>query len=282
LGQPFGDASILPTVSVSQLASREVKVCMTGDGADEVFSGYQRYQARLLYDVYLRLPRPFTALFEKALGLTQPSHSHHSQSIVRKAQLFMDLLKAFKLDSSYAGPRVLPLLDERYYFGDSIFSIFNRTNFEGFQDGVMQMMRQDMDAYLPQDILMKSDRASMLSSLELRSPFLDHELVEFAFSLPRNWHRSGALGKKIIRDAMAHQLPRSVWKKRKQGFSVPLGEWFLGGLGEIFMDMLLAVDVDDRLRSGCAAMLKDHQSGKKNNGIALWNFFSYLSWKTGS
>jgi len=280
LGQPFGDASILPTVSVAQLASKEVKVCMTGDGADEVFSGYQRYQARLLYDVYFRLPKPFTVLFERILGLTRPSHSHHSQSVVRKAQLFMDLLKAFKLDSSYGGPRVLPLLDEYHYFGSSIPSTFNRANFEGFEDAVMQVMRQDMDAYLPQDILMKSDRASMLSSLELRSPFLDHELVEFAFSLPRNWHRSGVLGKRIVRDAMAHKLPREVWKKRKQGFSVPLGEWFLGDLGGTFMEMLSAVDVDDRLRSGCAAMLKDHQSGKKNNGMALWSFFSYLSWKT--
>jgi len=281
LGQPFGDASILPTALLSKLASQQVKVCLTGDGADEVFSGYQRYQASLMYGFYLSVPRALRTVFEKSIKWLPASNEHHSQSILRKAQLFIDLANDSLGESYSMGPRVLSLGDEAHYFG-SVLRTADRhslaTN-RAFGDDVMSMMAEDVNNYLPQDILFKSDRASMASSLELRSPFLDHELLEFAFSLPRTWHRRGGRGKRILRESMSSYLPDLVWKKRKQGFSVPLGEWFMGSLGESFKEYILAADVDAAVRAGFLDMLNDHRARRKNHGIALWSFFTYLVWQ---
>jgi len=282
LGQPFGDASILPTALLSKLASKQVKVCLTGDGADEVLSGYQRYQARLMYGFYLSVPRALRAVFEKSLKLLPASHAHHSQSLLRKAQLFIDLANDSLGESYSLGPRVLSLGDEARYFGSALRSVDQDflTTKRAFGDDVMSMMAEDVNNYLPQDILFKSDRASMASSLDLRSPFLDHELVEFSFSLPRTWHRRGLRGKRILRESMSSYLPDSVWGKRKQGFSVPLGEWFLGALGESFKEHLLVADVETGVRAGFLDMLNDHRARRKNHGIALWSFFTYLVWQT--
>jgi asparagine synthase (glutamine-hydrolysing) len=281
VGQPFGDASLLPTALVSKLASKSVKVCLSGDGADEVLSGYQRYQARSMYQWYIRIPSSIRSLIRRSLKCFPASHKHHSRSVLKKAQLFVDLMERYERSNSYLVPKTLSPEDEF-----SLFPFLNQqkemedaTCLDGYFDDVLKMMACDLSIYLPQDILLKSDRASMANSLELRSPFLDYELVEFAFSLPRKWHRRGALGKCMLRDSMSSYLPDRVWGKRKQGFSMPLGGWFMGGLGDRLSVLAHDSTVDKEVSGGILKALQLHREREQDFSLFLWPMFSYLHWR---
>ena len=280
VGQPFGDASILPSALVSRLASKSVKVCLTGDGADEVLSGYQRYQARIMYQWYIRIPLRVRAMISKVVRNIPASHKHHSRSLLKKAQLFLELVERYEFSNSYLVPRVLSEEHERQFFPfiQQNRGIGDDTCFDGYLDDVLRMMASDIETYLPQDILLKTDRASMAHSLELRSPFLDHELVEFAFSLPRTWHRRGLKGKRLLRDSMHDYLPERIWNKRKQGFSMPLGHWFLGELGDQLLDMTSGVGLEPAIVTGIQQSLKVHRSREKDLSLFLWPMFTYLHW----
>lgn len=280
IGQPFGDASILPSALVSRLASKSVKVCLTGDGADEVLSGYQRYQARIMYQWYIRIPFSVRAMISRAVMKFPASHKHHSRSLLKKAQLFLELVERYECSNSYLVPRILSAEHERQFFPfiEHNKGIGDDTCFDGYLDDVLKMMVSDIETYLPQDILLKTDRASMAHSLELRSPFLDYELVEFAFSLPRSWHRRGFKGKRLLRDSMHDYLPERIWNKRKQGFSMPLGNWFLGELGDQLLDMTSGVCLNPEVSNGIQQSLKVHRSREKDLSLFLWPMFTYLHW----
>lgn len=280
-GQPFGDASILPCALAAKLASQNVKVCLTGDGADEVFCGYQRYQARILYSWYERIPRPLRSVLRRSIRQLPASHHHHSGSVLKKIQLFFDLMARYENGNDYLVPRVLMPEDEAI-----LFPLFMEESqylppiaLEGTLDDVLRMMVSDLTMYLPQDILFKTDRSSMAHSLELRSPFLDHELVEFALSLPRNWHRKRGQGKRIVRESMAEYLPDRIWRKRKQGFSMPLGEWFMGSLGDNLSSLCFADFVEPELSEGVLRALSWHREKRKDMSQFLWSTLTYMHWR---
>lgn len=281
VGQPFGDASLLPTSCAYSLAGEHVKVVLSGDGADELFSGYQRYQARLLVNYYLSLPASLRKIAEKALSLFDEPLGHHSSSLVKKAKLFVRYARQTNFEQSYVAPailsrndliRIAPDLSGR---GTKLAPSFEPRN----TDDVLGMMAQDALVYLPQDILTKVDRASMAHSVESRCPFLDADLVDLAFRLPRHWNRRGLKGKRLIRDTFPDYLPSKTWGKRKQGFSVPLSEWFNEDLG----DELLSL-VKDNKNSGLSApnievMLAKHRARNTDYSMSLWTIYSYLQWK---
>ncbi len=282
IGQPFADPSILPTAMACRLASSQVKVCLGGDGADELFSGYQRYQARLLSSWYRRLPLPLRNALAGMLAALPASHSHHSRSLVKKAQLFVRLVEQFGSLANRNTPRLLSSEAESGFFAGAFAEIDDSANtqvLDGDLDEVMAMMLDDLSVYLPQDILLKSDRASMAHSLELRSPFLDEKLVEFAFSLPRSWHRRGTRGKRMLRGACGGELPDFVWQKRKQGFAVPVGEWFLGATGAQLQAMLHDDLYPASIAAGVLQLLNAHRQRQADYGLALWSFYTYGYWK---
>jgi asparagine synthase (glutamine-hydrolysing) len=279
MGQPYSDASLLPTALVSKLASEHVKVVLSGDGADEVFSGYQRYQARTILRWYLQLPSPLRKYaFTFFQRFSTPS-AHHSRSLLKKANLFMEIAQTAE-NEVYFGPR---------YFSDVMLSqiapeIANRGNKPpsipeaNSEDEIHEMMMRDMHVYLPQDILTKVDRASMAYSLEVRTPFLDTDVVELAFSLPRVWHRSRFCGKKMLRLAFRDYLPNQIWSRRKQGFAVPLADWFRNKLGNELEKLVtnppLALN-----SSYINTLLTQHRSHKFDHSLRLWNVYVYLKWK---
>jgi asparagine synthase (glutamine-hydrolysing) len=141
-----------------------------------------------------------------------------------------------------------------------------------------QMMLSDALVYLPQDILTKVDRASMAYSLEVRSPFLDRQVVELAFALPLHWHRIGWLGKRMLRRNFYEVLPSHVWQRRKQGFAVPLNQWFRGGLQTILNDMLDQTNIPIN-KHFVQRMIAAHLDRRCNNGHRLWQLFIYLRWR---
>ncbi len=282
VGQPFADASILPTTLVSKIAANHVKVALSGDGADELFSGYQRYQARNILIWYSRLPKGLRHLAEKAVRALPEPTVHHSRSIVKKAHLFMDVVARQQAETPYFAPlmfdpvmlnNLAPGLEGK---GHTPPGIPEQTEL----DDIERMMFADSLIYLPQDILVKVDRASMANSLETRAPFLDRSVVELAFSMPRHWHRRGMSGKRMLREAFTDFLPASLWKRRKQGFGVPIHSWFRGGLG----DRLIALANENSDGPICpkvvSSVLAAHRHGGRDYGYRLWVLYSYLLWRS--
>ncbi len=281
VGQPFADSSLLPTFMVSQLAASKVKVALSGDGGDELFSGYQRYQARAILRWYLHLPKTLRRSAEKLIRSLPEPMAHHSRSIIKKAHLLQDIINRIEDETPYFAPVLYPHEQYASLFpsligqGKALPNLPRQEN----SDDIQQMMYADALIYLPQDILVKVDRASMGCSLETRAPFLDRDVVELAFSLPRHWHRSGFSGKKMLRQAFSDLLPANIWNRRKQGFGVPIHDWFRKELGQEFEE-LLAKDSGPINPAEALNLLRQHRQGERDHGYRLWSLYIYLLWKS--
>jgi asparagine synthase (glutamine-hydrolysing) len=278
-GQPFGDASVLPTALVSQLASEYVKVALSGDGGDELFSGYQRYQARVMLRWYTRLPAAVRKLIKRSVELFPEPQSHHSRSLLKKAHLFQHIIDREEREGPYVAPtaysnrelaELAPDLRGRGHAPPGLTEVSTL-------DDIQRMMALDALVYLPQDILAKVDRASMAYSLEARAPFLDSRLVTLAFSCPREWHRRWFSGKRMLTDVFSDLLPVSVRRRRKQGFGVPLGAWFNTILGEE-LKLLMSEASGPLRRQYVDHLLEEHRAGRRDHGQRLWNIYIYLIW----
>jgi asparagine synthase (glutamine-hydrolysing) len=278
-GQPFADVSLLPTAMVSELAASRVKVALSGDGGDELFSGYQRYTARIFLQWYSRLPRPILSSFSKLVRHWPEPVVHHSRSLLKKAHLFLDI----HARSSCETPYIAPVLYTDAEFAEIAPDLVGRGHqppgipAETGPNDLMRMMKADALVYLPQDIMTKVDRASMAHSLEARAPFLDRSVIELALTLPIHFHRRRMRGKRMLKDAFGSLLPAAIWQRRKQGFGVPIHGWFREDLDRRLIDLLgctcapIAADAVTR-------MLAQHQTGRRDNGYRLWNLYIYLLW----
>ena len=279
VGQPFADSSLLPTAMVSRVASRQVKVVLSGDGGDELFSGYQRYQARALLRWYARLPHILRKNIDRLIKSIPEPMAHHSGSLLKKAHLFLDIVNRENSTTPYVAP-VLYSKDDFELLAPELKKAGHTPPAlpaESREDSLLEMMAADALVYLPQDILVKVDRASMAYSLEARAPFLDHAVVELAFSIPRSWHRRGASGKRMLRETFRDLLPNLVWRRRKQGFGVPIHSWFRGDLAGILLDLLGQLKTPLEM-SYINQMLMDHRNGRRDHGNRLWNIYIYLRW----
>ena len=278
-GQPFADSSMLPTALLSQLTARHVKVALSGDGGDELFGGYQRYLARTLLRWYTRLPAELKKTARRTIGVFPEPGAHHSASLIKKAHLFVDASARMEDETPYIAPlaystvnlgRLLPDLCRQ---GHPPPMMPGESTLEDLQ----RMMVADALVYLPQDILAKVDRASMAFSLEVRSPFLDRRAVELAFAMPRQWHRWGFLGKRMLRNTFNDLLPSWVWRRRKHGFGVPLQRWFRSGmqsrLGDLLEETTSPLD-----RRFVRQMIVAHTAGRRDHGQRLWQLYIYLRW----
>ena len=280
VGQPFADSSILPTALVSELAARHVKVALSGDGGDELFSGYQRYQARVILRWYSRLPLPLRKSVAHLISALPEPMVHHSRSFLKKAHLFIRLAGQHRDETPYVAPRLFSeeeltlLIPELTGRGHQPAGLKHEETI----DGIQEMMVADALIYLPQDILVKVDRASMAYSLEARSPFLDRAVVELAFSLPREWHRRGFSGKRMLRESFPQLLPSKIWERRKQGFAVPVDAWFKGGLRHELQECLDGTDSPINA-SYVSSMLEENMAGRRDHGHRLWSVYIYLLWR---
>jgi len=280
IGQPFNDPSLLPTAKVSELAASHVKVALSGDGADELFSGYQRYQARAIMRWFTRLPAPLRNTALKAIRILPEPTVHHSRSILKKAHLFADIAQKYETDGPYVAPLQFDKDDLSHLIPDIHTRGHRAPNIpeETGHDDIMRMMVADSLIYLPQDILQKVDRASMAYSLETRAPFLDTRVIETAFSIPGRWHRHGLSGKRSLKSAFRNYLPQNIWNRRKQGFSLPVHEWFRSDLG-VQLEALLNENDGHLNADFINNLLKEHRSRQRDHGLRLWTIFVYLVWR---
>jgi asparagine synthase (glutamine-hydrolysing) len=280
--EPFGDSSALPTYLVSELAAGEVKVALSGEGGDELFGGYYTYVADLLAPRVGRL----ATLASPLIGALPSSD----------ARVGFDY-KAKRFVGAASNPD--PLL--RHLGWKEIFSTENRHALSGEGDSgwdpidlyreryaetadaepLARMQDVDLGIYLVDDLLVKTDRLSMAHSLELRVPFLDPRVAEFALALPTPLKVRGFAKKRLLRRALAPLLPREIVRGRKQGFSIPLAAWLRGPLEPFAREVLAAANLE---RQGCldpaavTPLLDRHCSGREDLSRQLWGLMAFTLW----
>ena len=294
LGEPLADNSVIPTFCVSQFARTQVTVALTGDGGDETFAGYRRFYQIRRMDWLARhglIPswrglRQFTVALE---GRLRPSRRRGSFPATRADQMLdMQGLDRYKhLLAFYTDDEKQPLLTPalREAIGQSQTSDYLRQHFPGqhgqVQDILNAYLRLDLETYLPEDILFKVDIASMANSLECRSPFLDHELIELGFSLPGRYKlTSGGRHKHLLKQAFRDWLPEGFMDRPKKGFSVPLGRWLKEDLSEMLRDLLLGQKtLAPWIRQEVVERyVNEHVSGQAGHGMRLWPLLVLALW----
>ena len=280
--EPFGDSSAIPTFLVSRLARRDVTVSLSGDGGDELFGGYTRYRHTGRMWSMMR-PIPRFARRGAARSLNSLFSRNSTSRISWRARRLALYLEANSVAECYR-TRV-------YQFGDSPDLVIgaDRTSSGGHwaevpmapQDLYGDMMYADFVAYLPDDILVKLDRASMSVSLECRVPLLDHRLIEFAWSLPFRMKARGEQTKWLLKQLLRKFVPDGLIDRPKMGFGVPVAEWIRGPLRD-WAEALLS---EDRLRREGflnPAVVRErwrrHLARASNEGDALWHILMFQAW----
>ncbi len=276
--EPHGDEAALPLYLICEAARREVTVALTGDGGDESFAGYERYLAHRLAG---RLPRPGAGAAAKALrGL-----SREPRSTATRAARFLETVAAPAAERYGRLMEVFPA-ELRAELWEPGFVSRPRPAAEllGVPDrpGIAGLQRLDVRTYLPGDLLLKADIASMAHSLELRSPLLDWEVLELGTSLPDRLEISGRRGKAALRRAFAADLPPEVASRGKTGFGVPISAWFRDELRDLAADLLLDARAGQRGQIRPAAvkrLLDEHVSGRADHGHRLWCLVMLELWQ---
>jgi len=292
--EPFADSSQIPTFLVSQLAKQYVTVSLSGDAGDELFCGYNRYQ--MTKSMWLKLsvvPAPLRALAAKGITSIAPNKWDNLARLMPSAarySLMGDKLHkgAWVLASRTVDDLYLGMVSHLRNPADWVVNGKEppthlsgvRPELEGLND-VERMMALDTISYLPDDILVKVDRAAMGVSLESRVPFLDYRVVEFAWSLPLEYKLRDGQTKWPLRQVLYRHVPRDLIDRTKMGFGVPLHDWLRGPL----RDWAEALLDEERLRregdfhpSPIRQIWAEHLSGKRNWMAQLWNVLMFQAW----
>lgn len=283
-GEPFADSSAVPTYYVSKMAAAHVRVALNGDGGDELFAGYDRYKVLKAFAALSLVPgvEPASRALADATGSRLPA----------RVQRLLRVLSATPEESyartvSYFSPE-----EKAALYGEAMAAaVAGRESYEFLYERYREWAQADLLArtlyvdtttYLPGDLLVKVDIASMAVSLEGRSPFLDHPLVEFAARLPSSMKLALGRGKRVLRRAVADLLPREILERRKMGFAVPISRWFRGELREFSADVLFSRSATQRgwFRPEAVRKLWDeHQSGRRERSNHLWALLCLELWR---
>jgi asparagine synthase (glutamine-hydrolysing) len=265
--EPFGDEAALPMLLLSEATRRHVTVALVGDGGDESFGGYERYRAHALAG---RIPRPLASVAAAALSAVSAAH-REPRSTPFRARRFLDAA-AEPPASRYARlMEIFPLELRRALWTDEARAQAAETLLPDDPD----LRLVDIESYLPGDLLPKSDIASMAASLELRSPLLDHHVVELGLALPP----SLASGKAALAKAFAADLPPETLARPKTGFGVPLDAWFRGPLRDTARALLLATDRGLFRRPELERLLQEHADRRADHGHRLWCLCTLELWQ---
>jgi asparagine synthase (glutamine-hydrolysing) len=280
LDEPFGDTSAIPTYMVSKLAAEHVKVVLSGDGGDELFAGYDKYVVEGRERVREQIPRAIRKM-AGAVGALMP-YGMTGRRFLRHLALegsdrYFDALAMFHADDTRRlfRPEALTEIASHDPWSTS------RTEWrEPAGDWLAALQYDDINRYLPLDILTKVDRMSMAHSIEARPPLLDHKFVEFAATIPARFRLRGDDTKYIFKKAMRGILPDAIIDRRKHGFAVPLAHWFRGELAGFARDVLLSDTCRHRgifdIRT-VERLFELHMRGRDLD-LQLWTMLSFELW----
>ncbi|HEY5106823.1 MAG TPA: asparagine synthase (glutamine-hydrolyzing) [Caulobacteraceae bacterium] len=294
-GEPFADSSQIPTALVSALAREHVTVGVAGDGGDELFGGYNRYMLGGAWRRVSMIPRPARAALGACVQAISPRAWSGLAALVPFTPAALgggrggDKLHkwAAKLDARDDGD----FLDRLLSGWDNPAAILQAPRGTGLLNSDIRLppaasfsqraMGFDTENYLPDDILVKVDRASMASSLEVRAPFLDRQVLKFAWSLPMAMKIRGTRGKHILRRVLARYVPSALFERPKQGFAVPIDQWLRGELRPWAEDLLSEARLKRQGLFNPAQARKlwaQHLSGAINGDVRLWCLLMFQSW----
>jgi asparagine synthase (glutamine-hydrolysing) len=291
LDEPLADFSIFPTYLVSELASRSVKVVLSGDGGDEIFGGYDTYVAQQFDNVYSNLPdRLRRDALPRLMALVPPQPA--KKGLVNKSKRFIEgaaldpTLQHSRwmifLNSADRGHLYQPWLQAELN-GSSAASLLQSHFDQASQlDALTQQQYVDIKTYLADNILTKVDRMSMAASVETRVPLLDHRVVEFALNLPRSLKLNRLKTKVALRKVAANRVPAEILNKPKQGFSIPLKHWLREPLMPMMSDLLSPETVPARgyfEPQTVARWMQEHLDGRANHSHRLWALMVVELWQ---
>jgi asparagine synthase (glutamine-hydrolysing) len=285
LDEPFADSSAIPTYLVSAATRRHVTVALSGDGGDEVFGGYRKYQGELLAERYRAVPATLRrGVIEPLARLLPEGKQHPLLEKARRLRRFVAHAGGDAATRQAGWMRLLPTgeLDELLGAAPAVLE----TRIDALRgaardsDTVNAMLFADIALGLPGDMLTKADRMSMASSLEVRCPFLDHRVVEAAAAMPGAWKLKRGEGKAILRRAFADALPAEVFQRPKKGFEVPIALWLAGPLRSL---VETALAPDTLASHGIAAAaprrwLAELESGRRDTSEKLWTLIAFTQW----
>jgi asparagine synthase (glutamine-hydrolysing) len=286
--EPFADESQIPTLLISRVTRAHVTVALSGDGGDECFGGYVRHFMRDRLQPIFGLPLAPRRMIASAIGMLSPALWQQLLHILPFPTTLRRTLQGANL---HQVARLLAASDENAFYERAITcegaavaaqpADAGAIHVPELRDAVSRLIYRDMVSYLPGDILVKVDRASMAASLEARCPFLDHRVVEFAWQLPTAAKVRGGRGKWLLRRVLHRYLPEALYERPKQGFNVPIGAWLTGPLRDWARELLDAARIrrdgilDPRRVELC---WREHQSGRSDRARELWAALMVQAW----
>jgi asparagine synthase (glutamine-hydrolysing) len=285
LEEPFGDSSMLPTYYVSQMARRHVTVALSGDGGDEIFAGYDRYRIHADRQIFEKVPdwaRRFyrNSIFPRLPGSMQGRKFSYNISLPWQERYVdgLSFLPAFERDTPLLSDDFRAVLQRSEDPGNVLRRRFAAAN---AKDPVSKILYVDTKTYMVDDILAKVDRMSMLNSLEVRVPILDHVFIEWVTGLPPEWKLRGKQQKYILRKlAERVGVPRDVLYRQKQGFSLPLVHWMRNELKDMLMILLEPRTLERGYfqPAGVRKLMDDHLLRGKTMTGRIWRLLMFELW----
>jgi asparagine synthase (glutamine-hydrolysing) len=288
-GEPFADPSSIPTYYLSELARQHVTVALSGDGGDEAFGGYSRYVWAWYASRLDKLPPLALHGIERLVwGLAE---APFAPPALQRGAHYATRLFSLEYDRYLSlGCHFTPQARWDLYTNDFRETIQGPDTWAGYAESAQQSdavagldryVQIDLDGYLSAGILAKVDIASMMHSLEVRSPFLDHRLFEFAARLPAHLKQNGHKSRTLYKQAIREHVPAAVLRRPKQGLTLPVHEWLRDGLAHVLEDLVLGGRFAQRghfRQEHVAQMYRDHRSGRADHGYALWNLIALELW----
>jgi asparagine synthase (glutamine-hydrolysing) len=285
--EPFADSSCLPTYFIAKKAAQNVKVALTGDGGDEVFGGYNKYLSLQYRNWYLQFTPSFARKTVEKSKILQNLRISSTKSLGAKIKKFLNSLNdditdshlnilAMGFQQSEIEKLLNPqsMLEYRSFMRERLGDISEKKN--------LKLLRYiDTKISLEGDMLVKVDRASMLCSLECRTPFLDHNLMEYSYQLPDNFLLKGNNKKRILKDTFEHLLPKNFFNAQKSGFEIPINDWFKTSLKTELIETLSEENLNRHqlLNNNYVALLiTEHLNTKVDHSRKLWTIFCFQKW----
>lgn len=289
--EPFADSSMVPTYYLSRQTRQHVTVALSGDGGDEVFGGYDRYIGLGLARKYHRLPgfirkgliAPISELIPESPG--KRSNLRRIKRLTYPAtdtpqDWYLGWMQQFRTDSHSEAftPDFLSTINHDGGQRDYMVARFDLHPRPSSSSAAQWV---DSTTYLPGDLLVKTDRMSMAYGLEVRSPLLDHHLMEFAATIPERFSINGRSGKQILKRAYADLIPGQIANRKKAGFTVPVGTWINGPLREMTRELLVSNGAEVHKlvrRKFIDKMIDEHESHRQSHAVRLWNLICLETW----
>jgi asparagine synthase (glutamine-hydrolysing) len=294
LEEPFGSASLLPTYVVSRATRERMTVALSGDGADELFGGYNKYLGEELTRAWTRIPVPLRrSMLEPAIGMLPASRASRAADLARKARRFVE---GAKDDPAVRHERWMRFADAAEIaelvglprggnpdVSNPGLAVVREIQADydrrGLVDPLNRVLYTDLSLALPTDMLLKVDVASMRNSLEVRVPFLDPRIVRLAMSMPGAWKMHHGARKRVLKAAVRELLPPVIRRRPKAGFDVPVGEWIKTSMRDMVRDVVFSSHGTPLDRAILERWFHEHETARVDRTKAIWAVFTLRWWE---